>query len=226
MNLVRQTSRQLASRAVAMSQSPSLATTEDVILLSILIDKSSSMDVPKKIDGIITGQNALLDAFAGSSSIARASLRISQWTFDSLTQVVNGFVPLNSPDLVRFDRNQYQPDGTTALYDTIIAAMSATRAYADQCRQQGISAKSLTAILTDGEDVGSKASVTEAAQAIADERQHGGRLIYCGIGSGNHRATAQALGVPDDDILEVQATDKEIRRIFEVVSSASLKLVE
>jgi hypothetical protein len=210
-----------------MSESPASATTPDFILLSILIDKSSSMDVPDKIDGVIQGQNALLDSFAGSSSAAKAALRISQWTFDSATQVVNGFVALNSPDLVRFDHGRYQPNGTTALYDTIIAALSATRAYADQCRQQQVAAKGLVAVLTDGEDVGSKASVAEAAQAIANERQHKHsiRVIYCGIGPGQHRATAQALGIPDGDIQEVQATAQEIRAIFEVWSSRTLKMM-
>lgn len=203
-----------------------MATTEDLVLLSILIDKSGSMNVPDKIDGIVQGQNALLDAFQGSSSVAKAALRISQWMFDSATQVINGFVPLGSPDLIRFDHTRYRPDGATALYDTIIAAMSATRAYADQCRQQGISAVSLTAVLTDGEDVGSQATADQAKQAIEDERQRGGRLIFVGIGAGSHRQTAEnLLGVPSDDIMEIAATGKEIRAIFGVISSSSLSLV-
>ena len=215
----------LSAQAIGMSQSAATATVANMILLSILIDKSGSMNPPDKIRGVIDGQNGLLDAFNGSSDESRDALRISQWLFDHEVKVVNGFVPLDSPDLVRFDDSRYVPDGGTALYDNIMAAMSATRAYADQCRQQGVNAKTLVAVITDGQDQHSSASVNDAKQAIENERQHGGRLIYVGVGNDNHVHYAEQLGLLPEDIMTVDATGKEIRRTFEVISAAGLSMI-
>lgn len=225
MSLSRSSSQQLAQQALAKSANPADATVSDLFLLTVLIDNSGSMNTPDKIDGVITGQNAMLDAFKDSSRIVQAGLRISQWTFNVRPNIVNGFVPLNAPQLTRLDRGNYHPDGGTALYDTVIAALSAARGYADTCKQNGFATRSLLAVLSDGEDTTSQAEVGEAKQAIEEELQQGGTVIYTGIGGGPHRQIGISMGFREKDILLVGATAKEIRAVFELLSSRSIQII-
>lgn len=215
----------LVQQALVQSVDPSLATVSDLFLLTVLIDKSGSMNTTDKINGIIDGQISMLKAFEGSSTIAKAGLRIQQWMFDTQVNLLNGFVPLDSPNLVKLEHSNYNPAGGTALYDTVIAALSTSQAYANKCRQQGFSVRSLLAILSDGEDTASQAEALEAQQAVEEDTQQGGTAVYVGIGGDDHQVIGQSMGIIPENILLVGNSAKEIRRAFELVSSKSAKII-
>src|SRR5688572_1339188 len=88
-------------------------TATDVTLVTVLIDASSSIRAAKLEQAVRDGQNALVDAFAGSRE--RDSVLLALWTFNDRPKVVHSYVPIS--DAARLDATTYQGSGSTALYD-------------------------------------------------------------------------------------------------------------
>ena len=194
----------------------------EVTLVTVLIDASTSIQTRALEVSVREGQNALLDAFAGAKE--RDAVLLACWTFNQTQKVVHSYVPVG--DATRLDANTYRALGSTALYDTWCAALSANVAYAQRLRDGGTPARSVVIVVTDGEDVGSTRTAADCARLshdlLASELF---TLALVGVGTDvNFENVARAMGVPAGCVLwEKDATPANLRRAFQLVSRSAVR---
>lgn len=194
----------------------------DVTLITVLIDASSSIGHGTLEQAVRDGQNQLVDAFAGSKE--KDSIMMALWSFNQSQHVYHSYVPVT--DAVRLTTKNYQPGGSTALYDTWCDALAANVAYATQLRATGTPCRSVVVVITDGADCGSTRRASQCAQIsrdlLASEQFV---LAFVGVGRDtDFRKVAKQMGIPDGCVLiATQATPSELRRAFMMVSQSAIR---
>lgn len=197
-------------------------TASDVMLVTLLVDASSSIASRSLEDAVREGQNLLVDALGDAKE--RDSILMALWVFNDRQHVVHAYVGLE--DAVRLDRKNYAANGGTRLYDTWCDALLANVAYAEKLRESGTPCRSLVVVVTDGEDCGSKRRVTECAdlsrRLLATEQF---TLAFVGVGDDvDFRAVAKQMGVPDGNVaVQASATPAAIRKVFQMVSQSAIR---
>lgn len=204
------------------------ASTEDIVasdvtLVTILIDASSSIGDRGLEQAVRDGQNQLVEALAASRD--SQSILVALWTFASDLEVVHAYVPIG--DATRLDQRNYRAAGTTRLFDTWCAALASNVAYAQRLRDSGTPCRSVVVVITDGEDVGSRASPGDCARVsrdlLASEQFV---LAFVGVGKDvDFRAVARSMGVPDGSIaVQADATPTALRQVFQMVSQSAIRM--
>jgi hypothetical protein len=194
----------------------------DVTLITILIDSSSSIGGAGLEKAVRDGQNALLEAFAGSKE--QDGILVALWTFNQDSRVVHSYVPVK--DATRLDTKSYKSSGATALYDTWCDALAANVAYAQQLRDGGTPTRSVVVVITDGEDTSSKRSVRDAARLshdlLASEQFV---LAFVGVGKeADFRKIAREMGLPDACVaVQTSTTPSALRALFNMVSRSAIR---
>lgn len=212
------------------------------VFLGILIDNSPSMnEPPSKIEGVIAGQNAMLEAFEGAKIDDKNALMIGQWLFDEGRQDINTWMAFGDPRIQKLTTQTYAPQSGngTALWDNLSSLLTAILYMAEQAQGFGIiETRCIVAVITDGQDNRSKTytSATELCPLISElteknrrDKEEGVRVIYAGIADAavsaeQHRRIALELGLDDSNILTVGETAKEIRRTFDLISEQTIQV--
>jgi len=194
----------------------------DVTLITVLLDRSSSIGHRRLEAAIRDGHELLLDSLGESKE--QDSILLALWLFNHDQEVVHSYVPV--PDATRLDKKNYRSSGTTRLYDTYCDALAANVAYAQQLRDAGTPCRSVVVVITDGEDTTSTRGASDCARLsrdlLASEQFV---LAFVGVGDDvDFRQVALSMGVPDGCI-EVQksATPQALRRVFQMVSQSALR---
>lgn len=194
----------------------------DVTLITVLIDASSSIGSGSLEQAVRDGQNLLVDAFAGSKE--KDSIMMALWSFNQTQNVYHSYIPVT--DAVRLTAANYQPGGSTALYDTWCDALAANVAYATQLRATGTPCRSIVVVITDGADCGSTRRATQCAQ-ISKDLLASEQFVLAFVGVGDDtdfRAVARKMGVPDGCVLvATAATPTELRKAFLMVSQSAIR---
>lgn len=197
--------------------------TTDVLLVTVLLDASSSIGSLGLEQAVRDGYNQLLDTFATARE--RESILLALWTFQDSAEVVHSYVPVE--EAASLDAKNYRPGGCTSLYDTWCDALAANVAYAQQLRDSGTPCKSIVVIITDGEDVGSRRTAGACAdisrELLASEQFV---LAFVGVGDAvDFRAVASNMGVPDENIeVQVGTTPHALRQVFDMVSRSAIRV--
>ncbi len=194
---------------------------QDVTLVTLLVDASSSIADRGLEASVREGQKALMEAFGGSTD---DGVLVAQWTFASEVRVLHGYVPV--ADAARLDAKNYRANGTTHLHDAVFDAMAANLAYAQTLRDAGTPVLSVVVVVTDGEDVGSKRSAKTCAKLACDlVASEQFLLAFVGVGSDvDFKQTAAAMGFPDGSVLVAKdATPHALRQAFRMVSRSALQ---
>jgi hypothetical protein len=188
----------------------------DATLVSVVLDMSGSMEPHR--DAVIEAYNQMLRALGAAKGASQ--ILASAWAFSDAPALLSSYESaLAKPKLTR---TVYAPNGSTALYDTVLAAMTGLVAYGERLWDEGVPTRRVLFVLSDGEDNASKRTAPElrtAATALA--RQEAYTLAYAGFG-GDHVAQAAAIGFPH--VISVGATDGELRKIFRQVSESVLSV--
>jgi uncharacterized protein YegL len=190
----------------------------EVTLISLLIDESSSIDFSGLTKEVIDGVNTIIDSLKGTKK--KDSIKMSIWAFNSDVRVINGFIGIE--DIEKFG-NDYNPGGATSLYDVSFEAMSANLVYAQDLIDNGVSVQSIVAVITDGEDVGSKRSISDVAKVSKDLLKTE-RFVnaYVGVGDGSdHENVSKQMGFPA--FLKSDATPSEMRKLMKMLSQSIVK---
>jgi len=122
--------------------------------------------------------------------------------------------------------DDYHASGMTKLYDCIVDGQKrlfdgAGNGYMEKLQANGIKAKAVIAIFSDGEDTYSNATLNDARRAI--EFLHSKEIVVAFIAFGNNaHGIAQKLGIEDKNILETDATESDLRRIFMILSKSAI----
>jgi uncharacterized protein YegL len=191
--------------------------TDDVTLLSVLLDMSGSME------GV---RSEVIDAFnqmtrALHDSKARDSILMSCWTFDDAPHLLYSHTPIDSaPDLTR---KTYTPSGSTALYDATLDAFTGLVGYGQDLRNAGIRTRCIVVVLTDGEDNSSgrtAANVRTVAQDLLKQEIY--TLAFVGFGApATFQKIAADMGFPA--VLTAHNTPGEIRRTLNLISGSIIR---
>ena len=198
-----------------------IAATE-VTLLTLLVDRSSSIAARGLEDAVREGQNALVDALAGSRE--KDGILVALWTFNHGFDVLHSYLPVD--EAVRLDASNYAGTGATRLHDIWCDALAANVAYAQRLRDSGTPCRSLVVVITDGEDVGSTHSAADCAR-LSRDLLASEQFVLAFVGVGNEadfRKVAREMGVPDGSVLvQTDATPSALRKVFQMVSRSAIR---
>ena len=139
---------------------------------------------------------------------------VSVTTFDS---VVRGSGFQNVADL----NTQFRAGGMTKMYDGIIAAAKQMTDYMDQLNNSGVRTRGGLVVFSDGEDNDSDCSAADAADVIAKLLQREVVVAFVAFGGAAH-GIAQNLGIPQQNIMETDATPSELRKIWGILSKSAI----
>lgn len=191
--------------------------TDDVTLLVMILDQSSSMDTVR--GDVIDAFNQMTRALADSK--AADSILMSAWTFDNRPNLLFGYTPIeNVADL---NDTTYHPDGATALYDAVMDGFTGLVAYGQQLRDSGIRTRCIVCVMTDGDD-NSSSYTAASVKTVADDllRQEFYTLAFVGLGDERHfRGVAGAMGF--NNVLTTANTAGEIRKALNLISGSVIR---
>lgn len=191
--------------------------TDDVTLLVVVIDQSSSMS-PVKND-VIDAFNQMTRALADSK--AADSILMSAWTFDDQPNILFGYTPIDS--VTDLTAQTYQPNGATALYDATLDGFTGIVAYGQNLRDNGIRTRSIVVVISDGGDNVSGASAS-AVKTVAQDlrRQEFYTLAFVGLGDEAY-FTQIANNMGFNNVLTTSNTPGEIRRALNLISGSVIR---
>jgi uncharacterized protein YegL len=191
--------------------------TDDVTLLTIVLDESGSMDSLR--DTVIDAFNTMTRALHDSK--ARDSILVSCWTFHSAPKLLYSHTPIDR--IKDLTRAQYAPNGGTAMYDAVLDAFTGIVAYGQELRNAGIRARSLVVVISDGDDNTSGHTPAAVKTVAADLlKQETYTLAFVGFGDPKQfNAIAASMGF--NAVLTTNNSASEIRRVLNVVSNSVIR---
>ncbi len=195
---------------IAPSIDPDDIENDHMYLMGIAQDCSGSM-------GTYTGEmQKAMNNFVKSIQDSKQDdeMLVSITTFDS-TVCGSGFQ--NVADL----NTQFRAGGMTKMYDGIIASAKQMTDYMDQLNNSGVRTRGGLVIFSDGEDNDSDCSAADAANVIATLLQREVVVAFVAFGGAAH-GIAQKLGIPQQNIMETDATPSELRKIWGILSKSAI----
>jgi hypothetical protein len=192
----------------------------EVVLVTMLIDDSSSIRFGNNTQLVRDGHNLVLEALVKSKQ--RNSILAH-------TRYLNGDVlyPYNLIDqAVKMDSSNFNPSGGTPLYDQSIVIAGTVLAKTQEFASSGVAVRTVTVIITDGADSGSRKRAADVKPVITDLlRQENHIVAGMGIADGytDYRQVFEEMGIDDKWILTPGNSDSEIRRAFQMVSQSAVR---
>src|SRR5436190_2898803 len=121
----------------------------------------------------------------------------------------------------------YNPRLSTPLYDQTAVVLGTVIAKAQELAQAGIAVRTVTLIITDGGDYGSRRCRPADVKAIVDDMlaQENHIVAAMGISDGttDFKSVFRSMGIPDRWILTPGNSATEIRRAFAVFSQSAVR---
>ena len=194
--------------------------TAEVLLVTQVIDDSGSIRfVSGNTEAVREGHNLVIDSLKGSKQSAGVLMSTRLLNRGTLS----GYTTLDMAP--RLDTHTFNPSGGTPLYNTIKAALTTATAKMAEFEQNGVAARALTVIVTDGADNGSTRpkEVKDMIAGLLKTEQH----IIAGVGVDDgytdFRTVFGDIGVLDEWILTPQNSPSDIRRAFGVISQSAVR---
>jgi hypothetical protein len=196
-------------------------TASEVVLVTMMPDDSQSIAQAGNTDAVRDGHNFVLEALRSSKQSGEVLAH---------TRYLNGHVlcPYVALDqAVQMTPVNYHPHLGTPLYDQTAVILGTVIAKSQELTQAGIAVRTITLIITDGADYGSRRMKPADVKAIVDDMvaQEHHIVAAMGIsdGSTDFRAVFRAMGIPDRWVLTPGNSASEIRRAFAVFSRSAIR---
>lgn len=143
------------------SVKPSALSASEYTLVVLAADTSSSVtSFGPEIEKAVTSS-----VEACRKSPRADNLLLRYLTFATTMKEQHGFKPL--PECAATDYvGTVRPGGTTALYDTVLNTVESVAAYGKTLTDNDFAANGIVIVITDGEDVGSRATRYSCKQAV------------------------------------------------------------
>jgi hypothetical protein len=197
---------------------------ETVRPLIFLLDKSGSMEPHKP--AVIDGQHHLINSLLGASPANNVYL--GQILFNHEADYFQDMTPLHDPlsknhvahaNIKFLDESNYIPSGGTALYDTIVRAVSMLAPLLVGAEDLGQQVISHIAIVTDGLDEHSKTQAGTLKKVIDYVLDTGiiNKIVLVGIGDFDYVTVGKSVGI--EDVVNINGTEREMRRVMNIISS-------
>jgi hypothetical protein len=192
----------------------------EVVLLTMMPDDSGSM--APAAGAVAAGHNLVLEALARSRQRAAVLAH---------TRYLNGLIlyPYCALDrAVRMTAANYSPNQGTPLYDQSIVLLGTVVAKAQEMADAGVPARTVTLLITDGEDQHSTRARAADVRALVEDMRRSETHIVAAMGVGGDpavfRKVFRDMGIEDRWILTPSAAETEIRRAFQVFSQSAARV--
>ncbi len=200
----------------------------EVILVNILVDDSGSIRFGRNTEAVRDGHNLIIDALNASKQQNNILIH---------TRLLNGEIicPYRSIDnAVRLDSHNYNPNKGTPLYDMTQVFLGTVLAKAQEFIDQGVPCRTISLIITDGNDEhspkcqGGRGTTAGDAKQLIDEMLRQENHIICGMGikldSGvDYKQIFRDMGIRDEWIKTPASSQSEIRAACQVFSQSAVR---
>jgi len=203
---------------------------DDVIIVATMIDDSGS--VSSHVPAIIDGHNLIIDSLAGSKQAGSIMMSTSLMV-EAHDGAASGnhdagilFPFVGVQNATRMSNSNYHANGWhTPLYDQSLVVLGSVLAKTQDFSRQGVAARSVTLLVTDGEDNASRHSVSDV-RAVVEDMIRAEKHIVAFLGIGNEskfRRIAADMGIPDQWVMTSKAGASEIRAAFRMFSQSAVR---
>lgn len=183
---------------------------DHMYLMGIARDRSGSMD------DYSSDMQQAMGGFVKSIQDSKQDdeMLVSVTDFDSRVKS-SGFQNVADID------TSFYAGGCTAMYDAIIVAAQQLTDYMDQLNDSGVRARGALVIFSDGADNSSTNSAQAAADVISKLLKREIVVAFIAFGSDAH-GIAQSIGVPQQNVMETDASPSELRKIWGILSKSAI----
>lgn len=197
--------------------------TSEVVLVSMMIDDSGSIRfVPGNTQAVRDGHNTVLDALRDSKQEDNVLVH---------TRYLNGFVLFPYSTLsqaVCMDQHNYDPREGTPLYDQTVVLLATVLAKSQEFADNGVPARTVTLIVTDGRDEHSHRHTPKTVSPIIRDMLMTENHIIAAMGIDDggltdFRKVFKEMGVRDEWILTPSNSQSEIRKSFGTFSKSAVR---
>ena len=193
----------------------------EVVLLTMMPDDSSSIAAAGNTDAVRLGHNQVIDALKASKQSGEVLAH---------TRYLNGSVlfPYATLDNAQtMTPANYDPRLGTPLYDQTTVVLGTVLAKTAELAAAGIAVRTVTLLITDGADCGSKRCNADDVKRLVGEMlaQENHTIAAMGIsdGSTDFRQVFRDMGIPDRWILTPGNSPSEVRRAFAIFSQSAAR---
>lgn len=194
----------------------------EVVLVSMMPDDSGSIRFAGNAEAVRQGHNEVLDALKASKQEDEILVH---------NRYLNGHIlyPYGSLDTaIRMDKGNYDPNLGTPLYDQTAVLLGSVLAKTGEFEQCGVPCRSITLLITDGDDVSSVRQNPKTIRNLVEDllRAECHTIAAMGIDDGRtdfHQVFRQ-MGIPREWILTPANTETEIRNAFRVFSQSAVQV--
>jgi len=191
------------------------------VLLTLLLDDSGSIAFRGNEQAVRDGHNEIVKALRASKQsddiLAQCSYlnRGILYPYQFIAQV---------PAL---DSRNFKASGATPLYDCSIVTLGSVLAKSREFTSSGVPINTVTLIVTDGHDEGSRHRARDVYPIVQDMLAQESHIVAgMGIDDGDtdFQAVFHSMGIPDNWILTPQSDPHDIRRAFQLFSQSALSV--
>lgn len=210
-------------QATVQAVAPDQLDTEEAILLTFIVDGSSSMGLHR--DVVVKAMKAIVKDLQGYKQ--SDAMLVSAWEFNTQVRLLFAHTKIGDVDK-QFDA--YAPNGYTAEYDAVEMALTSSRTYAQDLIDNGYRVRIICIVFTDGEDNSSRttpAKVKKLTQALTQEEIAVLALVgFTGADGFSPKAMADAIGFPNVMELDFSGRDavhESIKKMTGMVSASVIR---
>ena len=193
----------------------------EVVLVTIMPDDSGSIQYAGNAQAVRGGHNSVIDALISSQQ--QDNILIHNRYLNGT--VLYPYCPI--AQAIRMDTKNYTPNQGTPLYDQTVVLLGTVLAKSQEFSDNGVPVRTVTLIITDGDDCHSMRHTAKDVAAIAHDmlRMENHVIAAMGIddGSTNFRQVFKDMGIRDEWILTSANSDSEIRKAFQVFSQSAMR---
>lgn len=200
----------------------------EVVLLALLIDDSGSIQFAGNAQVVRDGHNLCIDALAATKQ-KDGILAMCRYLNDNPCINGNILYPFRAiADAERMTTKNYKADGGTPLYDETAIILGTVLTKAQEFEDAGVSCRTITVIVTDGADAGSRRQTSTTVRPIVLDmlRKERHIIAFMGIKDQNgvdYEFIAREMGIPNEWILTPKSDPHSIRDAFRTVSQSAVR---
>jgi len=211
----------------------------EVVLVTMMVDDSGSIRFGGNAPVVRDGHNQVLTALTSSkqnhSILAHTAYLNGQVLFPYLPLAVvdeaekrhSGRITyVRNKDVVDLDSGNYNPDKGTPLYDQTVVLLARVLAKYQEFADGGVSARTVTLIITDGADEHSVQATAQTVRPLVEDLLGEKHIIAAlGIADGrtDFRQVFREMGIRDEWVLTPGNSPGEIRKAFQVFSQSAVR---
>lgn len=176
-------------------------------LVNFILDKSGSMQ--SVCEATISGFNEYIQSLKKDK---KNKYDFSLVLFD--TNIIKQHVNTPIEKIKPINKETYNPDGWTALYDAVCSTIDAVQKTVTKNQ------KVLTVIMTDGEENSSKEYTQEQLKKRVSELERAGKWTFVFLGANQDSwLNAQKFGISKQNTSNFQATDVGMARSMQILTN-------